>query len=81
MLVLITKTNSDYGCDFRNFIIFEDLIRFKNQCREELILKKNIFYNEDIEFIKECYHINDNEKAEKISQCEYEIEIYNGYRE
>lgn len=80
MLVLITKTNS-YGCDFRNFITFEDLIRFKNQCREELILTKNNFYNEDIKVIKKCYNINDNEKAKKISQCEYEIEIYNDYRE
>ena len=80
MLVIITKTNSDYGHTFRNFTTIETLFNYVESCGYPVILLKNWWYNEPIEVIIEAYQTS-KEDAEKIQKIEWEIEIYNADRE
>lgn len=80
MLVIITKTNSDYGHTYRNFTTIETLFDYVNACDYPVILLKNWWYNEPIEVIMEAYQTS-KEDAEKIQKIEWEMEIYNSDRE
>ena len=80
MLVIITKTDSDFEHTFRNFTTIETLFNYVESCGYPVILKRNWWYNDSTDVIMNCWHAS-KEDAEKIKQAEWEMEIYNDYRE
>ncbi len=80
MLVIITKTNSDYGHTYRNFTTIETLFDYVKSCGHAVVLQKNVWHSDSIDVIMDCWHTS-KEDAEKIKQAEWEMEIYNSWRE
>ena len=80
MTFVISQTSHDTIEGLRNFSTIEDLIRFQKRNKQELIIKHNCFLGEPIQKIMEYYEV-DKETAKQISITEYEIEIYDDYRE
>lgn len=65
MKVLVTKANSDYWYKIRVINTMEDLERFIKECRHAVVIKKNTYTDnvldywegmkvEDIPVVKEC---------------------------
>lgn len=68
MKFVITRTSSDKAYEsIKNFETVDQLIKFKKQVKQSLIITNNFFYKE-----------ND---IPEISDIPYEIEIYDDYRE
>lgn len=78
--VIITKTSSDYWYDLKVLPNLEALIEM---CRQEgaLILQENFWHEEDPSIIQECWFNVSLEDAKEISKCEFNLEIYDDYRE
>ena len=80
MTFVITRTSSDTVKGIRNFTSIDDLINFRKKCKNPLIINRNFLLGEPIKEIME-YQKVDKETAKQISITEYEIEIYDDYRE
>jgi hypothetical protein len=78
MMVLVTKANSDYWYEIKEFNTMKDIQRFIEKCRCGIIIEKNTYTrNSDFEFW-------DGMKIEDIpiiKRCSLHITIYNGYVE
>lgn len=68
MKFVIAKTSSDKPYEsIKNFETIDELIKFKEQVKNDLIITDNFFYKEN--FVSE------------IADIPYAIEIYDTYRE
>ena len=61
-----TSSNEPYD-DIKNFETIDQLLKFRKQVKHDLIITNNFFYKEN--FVPE------------IADIQYEIEIYDDYRE
>jgi hypothetical protein len=61
-----TSSNEPYD-DIKNFETIDQLLKFRKQVKHDLIITNNFFYKEN--FVPE------------IADIQYEIEIYDAYRE
>ena len=79
MLVVVTKTNSDYWYQIRNIDSIEQLMKL-DKC-QSFVIQRNWRYKEDPKDIVKFWDGMTLEDAEIISTLPYEVEIYNDYRE
>ena len=78
--VVMTKTSEDYWYQIRVIPNLEALITiFKDTGK--LILQKNWRYKADPNEIVRFWDGMTLEDAKEVSECELELEIYDGYRE
>ena len=78
MTVLVTKANSDYWYKIKVFSTMEDIQQFIKECRSKIIIKRNIYTDNNI------FEFWDGMKPEDIpiiKQCPLHITIYNDYVE
>ena len=78
MTVLVTKANSDYWYKIKAFNTMEDIQDFINNCKHEIIIKKNTFTKDSV------FKYWDGMKKEDIpiiKNCSLHIIIYNSYVE
>ena len=78
MTVLVTKANSDYWYKIKEFNTMEDIQRFIEKCRCDIIIEKNAYTNDEL------FEFWDGMKAEDIpiiKRCSLHIMIYNSYVE
>ncbi len=78
MTVLVTKADSDFWYEIKEFNIMEDIQQFIKNCQHKIIIEKNIYTNDKI------FKFWDGMKAEDvpiIKQCPLHITIYNDYIE
>jgi len=80
MEFLVTKANHDTWHRFKTFNSLEELINYKNHCHHDIIISRNFSYKKSIPVIM-CAYDTTWEDAEKISETEYEITVYNSYIE
>lgn len=78
MKFAIYKTSSHECIGIRNFNTTEELIRFKEENENEIIIMDNPTYQEDIEIAK-VYHSKVD--TDELVTIPYAIEIYDDYRE
>jgi hypothetical protein len=79
MLVVVTKTNSDYWYQIRNIDSIEQLMKL-DKC-QSFVIQRNWWYKDDPKDIAKFWEGMTLEDAEIISTLPYEVEIYNDYRE
>lgn len=79
MLVVVTKTNSDYWYQIRNIDSIEQLMKL-DKC-QSFVIQRNGWYKDDPKDIVEFWDGMTLEDAKIISTLPYEVEIYNDYRE
>lgn len=78
--VVMTRTSEDYWYKIVTIPNLETLIDiFKNT--GDLILQKNWRYKNDPKEITEFWEGMTIEDAKEVSECEFELEIYDTYRE
>ena len=78
--VVMTRTSEDYWYKIVTIPNLETLIDiFKNT--GDLILQKNWRYKNDPKEIIEFWEGMTIEDAKEVSECEFELEIYDTYRE
>ena len=78
--VVMTKTSEDYWYRIKTIKNLEELITIlKNERR--LVLQKNWNYKNDPKKIADRWDDMTLEDAKEVSECEFELEIYDGYRE
>ena len=78
--VVMTKTSEDYWYRIKTIQNLEELITIlKNERR--LVLQKNWNYKDDPKKIADHWDGMTLEDAKEVSECEFELEIYDGYRE
>ena len=78
--VVMTKTSEDYWYQIRVIPNLEALITiFKGEGK--LILQKNWRYKDDPKKIVRFWDGMTLKDAKEVSECEFELEIYDGYRE
>ena len=78
--VVMTRTSEDYWYKIVTIPNLETLIDiFKNT--GNLILQKNWRYKNDPKEIAEFWEGMTLEDAKEVSECEFELEIYDTYRE
>lgn len=78
MKFAITATTSDEYFDVKDFQTIDELMRFKQEVKHDLIITINCSYKEDIEFVRE---LNPKVNATELVTIPYAIEIYDDYRE
>ena len=78
MKFAIYKTSSDECEGIRSFNTVEELIRFKKQNKNPIIIMDNIAYRDDAEIVREW---NPKVDADELVALPYAIEIYDDYRE
>ena len=81
---IITFSNEPeryYRFSILNKIDFEELLRFKETCGNDLILRDNDFF--DCSYLDEVadYYETNFEIADRIRKCKFEVLIYNDYIE
>lgn len=78
--VVITKSSEDYWYQIKTIPNLEALLTiFKDN--GDLILQRNWRYKEDPKEIVRFWKGMTLEDAKKVSECEFELEIYDTYRE
>ena len=78
--VVMTKSSEDYWYEIRTISNLETLITiFKD--KGNLILQKNWRYGDDPKEIARFWEGMTLEDAKEVSECEYDLEIYDSYRE
>jgi hypothetical protein len=78
MKFAITATTSDEYFDVKDFQTIDELMRFKQEVKNDLIITINFSYKGDIEFVRES---NPKVNATELVTIPYAIEIYDDYRE
>lgn len=78
MKFAITATTSDEYFDIKDFQTIDELMRFRQETKNDLIITINCSYREDIEFAQE---LNPKVNAIELVKIPYAIEIYDDYRE
>lgn len=78
MKFAITATTSDEYFNIKDFQTIDELMRFKQEVKHDLIITINCSYKEDIEFVRE---LNPKINAAELVTIPYAIEIYDDYRE
>ena len=78
MKFAIYKTSSDECEGIRSFNTVEELIRFKKQNKNPIIIMDNIAYRDDAEIVRKW---NPKVDADELVAIPYAIEIYDDYRE
>jgi len=81
MKFIITRTSSDDYMEIKEISTIEELIKFRNEVREKIIIKRNFWYNEGEEGIKNISEWYSNVDAKEVVTIPNEIEIYDDYRE
>ena len=79
MLVVVTKTNSDYWYQIRNIDSIEQLMELDKH--HSFVIQRNWWYKDDPEDMVKFWEGMTLEDAKIISTLPYEVEIYNDYRE
>ena len=78
--VVMTKTSEDYWYRIKTIQNLEELmIILKNERR--LVLQKNWRYKDDPKKLADRWDGMTLEDAKEVSECKFELEIYDGYRE
>ena len=78
--VVMTKSSEDYWYEIRTIPNLETLIAiFKD--KGNLIIQKNWRYKDDPEEIASFWEGMSLDDAKEVSECEFELEIYDSYRE
>ena len=77
---VITYTSQSHAPSIKHFNSLEELINFYNKVGS-LILQHNTLKNEDPNFIMEWNCVSNIELATQICECDYELEVYDDYRE
>lgn len=78
--VIMTRTSENYWYQIKIIPNLETLLTiFKN--KGDLILQKNWSYKEDPKEIAKFWKGMTLEDAKEVSECEFELEIYDTYRE
>lgn len=80
MTFVVTKTSDPVTAQIKTFNTLQELINFQKRQKCGIIINKNISYNESIEDCMEDYQVSE-EVAKQIVSIEYEIEIYDAWRE
>lgn len=78
MKFAIYKTSSDECEGICSFNTVGELIRFKKQNNNPIIIMDNIAYRDDAEIVREW---NPKVDADELVAIPYAIEIYDDYRE
>ena len=78
--IVITKTSSDYWYKIKTFPNLESVLTFCRQ-KGQLVLKKNWHYKDDPKEIIKFWDGMTLADAKEVSECEFELEIYDDYRE
>lgn len=77
---VMTKSSEDYWYEIRTIPDLETLITiFKD--KGDLIIQKNWRYKDDPEEIASFWEGMTLDDAKEVSECEFELEIYDSYRE
>ena len=76
---VITKTSSDYYVAFKHFSNLEELINFAKS-EGQIIIQKNLRFNDNIDELVKYSEVS-KEVAIRLAETEWEIEIYDDYRE
>ena len=78
MKFVISRASNDDVHEIKNFTSLADLIEFQEKQQHSIILRKNFWFQENPQDIKEWYpHID----ADTIVTIPYELEIYDDYIE
>lgn len=80
MNFLVTRTSDDSLGQVKTINTLEELLEFMHKQKEPLIIMNNFFYKEDATKISNTYEIT-IQHAKQITTPQYEIEIYDDYRE
>ena len=78
MKFAITATTSDEYFDIKDFQTIDELMRFKQEVKHDLIITTNFSYKRDVEFVRK---LNPKVNATELVTIPYAIEIYDDYRE
>lgn len=78
MKFAIYKTSTDECVGIRNFNTVEELMKFRQCNKNDIIITINLLYNEDVNAVKEW---NPKVSADELVAIPYAIEIYDDYRE
>ena len=78
MKFAIYKTSADDCVGIRSFNTVEELMKFRQDSKNDIIITCNFAYKEDVDMIKEW---NPKVSAEELVTIPYAIEIYDDYRE
>ena len=78
MKFAIYKTSSDECEGIRSFNTVEELMKFKKQNKNPIIIMDNLLYREDVKIVREY---NPKVDADELITIPYAIEIYDDYRE
>ena len=81
MKFVISKASNDYWRNVKNFKDLKDLLKYHEKMGEDLIISDNDWKGEDPVDIMYYLRIDDIEIAKEISKIDYEIQIYDDYRE
>ena len=78
--VVLTKTSEDYWYQLKIFPNLESLLTLVRQ-KGDVVIQKNWRYKDDPKDICRFWDGMTLEDAKEVSDCEFEIEIYDAYRE
>ena len=77
--VLVSRTSNCYWYEIKTFTL-KSLLAFTKE-KGELVLQENMQYGREPIEICSCWPNLSLEDAKQISECEFEVEIYDDYRE
>ena len=80
MKFLVTRTSDDSLGKVKTINTLEELLNFMREQKQPLIIMNNFFYKEDAAKIADTYEIT-IQQAIQLCASQYEIEIYDDYRE
>lgn len=78
MKFAIYKTSADDCVGIRSFNTVEELMKFRQDNENDIIITRNFAYKEDVDTVKEW---NPKVSADELVALPYAIEIYDDYRE
>lgn len=78
MKFAITATTNDEYFDIKDFQTIDELMHFRREAKNDLIITINCAYKEDVDFVRE---LNPKVNAAELVTIPYAIEIYDDYRE
>lgn len=77
---VITYTSQSHAPSIKHFNSLEELINFYKEAGS-LILERNALKDEDPNSIMKWNCVSNIKLATQISECDYELEVYDDYRE
>lgn len=81
MKFVIRKTSGNGWRRVKDFKDLEDLLKYREKMGDDLIISDNHWKRRDPMDIMYFLRIEDIKVAKEISEIDYEIEIYDDYRE